>query len=29
VFVQNLRGREIDRRLGYGEDIMKCVKELF
>ena len=29
VFAQNLRAREIYRRHGYGEDIMKYVKELF
>ena len=28
VFAQNLRAREIHKRLGYGEDIMKYVKEL-
>jgi hypothetical protein len=28
VFAQNLRTREIYKRLGYGEDIMKYVKEL-
>jgi GNAT superfamily N-acetyltransferase len=28
VFAQNLRAREIYKRLGYGEDIMKYVKEL-
>ena len=28
VFAQNLRAREVYRRLGYGEDIMKYVKEL-
>jgi len=28
VFAQNLRAREIYQRLGYGEDIMKYVKEL-
>ena len=29
VFAQNLRAREVYQRLGYGEDIMKYVKELF
>ena len=29
VFAQNLRAREIYRRHGYGEDIIKYVKELF
>ncbi len=29
VFAQNLRAREIYKRHGYGEDIMKYVKELF
>lgn len=28
VFAQNLRAREVYKRLGYGEDIMKYVKEL-
>jgi ribosomal protein S18 acetylase RimI-like enzyme len=28
VFAQNLRARELYRRIGYGEDIMKYVKEL-
>jgi len=28
VFIQNLRAREVYKRLGYGEDIMKYVKEL-
>jgi len=28
VFAQNVRAREVYRRLGYGEDIMKYVKEL-
>ena len=28
VFTQNLRAREIYERLGYGEDIVKYVKEL-
>jgi ribosomal protein S18 acetylase RimI-like enzyme len=28
VFAQNLRARELYGRLGYGEDIMKYVKEL-
>jgi len=28
VFAQNLRAREIYKRLGYGEDMMKYVKEL-
>ena len=28
VFAQNTRAREVYRRLGYGEDIMKYVKEL-
>ena len=28
VFAQNLRAREIYERLGYGEDIMKYVKDL-
>lgn len=28
VFAQNLRARELYERLGYGEDIMKYVKEL-
>lgn len=28
VFAQNLRARELYQRLGYGEDIMKYVKEL-
>lgn len=28
VFAQNLRAREVYNRLGYGEDIMKYVKEL-
>ena len=28
VFAQNLRAREFYERLGYGEDIMKYVKEL-
>ena len=28
VFAQNLRAREVYQRLGYGEDIMKYVKEL-
>ena len=28
VFAQNLRAREVFQRLGYGEDIMKYVKEL-
>jgi ribosomal protein S18 acetylase RimI-like enzyme len=28
VFAQNLRARDLYRRLGYGEDIMKYVKEL-
>lgn len=28
VFAQNLRAREIYQRLGFGEDIMKYVKEL-
>ena len=28
VFARNLRAREIYERLGYGEDIMKYVKEL-
>jgi ribosomal protein S18 acetylase RimI-like enzyme len=28
VFAQNLRAREVYKRLGYGEDIMKSVKEL-
>jgi GNAT superfamily N-acetyltransferase len=28
VFVQNVRAREVYKRLGYGEDIMKYVKEL-
>jgi ribosomal protein S18 acetylase RimI-like enzyme len=29
VFAQNLHAREVYSRLGYGEDIMKYVKELF
>jgi ribosomal protein S18 acetylase RimI-like enzyme len=29
VFAQNLRAREFYERLGYGEDIMKYVKEVF
>ena len=28
VFAQNLRAREVYQRLGYGEDIMRYVKEL-
>jgi GNAT superfamily N-acetyltransferase len=28
VFAQNLRARKVYQRLGYGEDIMKYVKEL-
>jgi ribosomal protein S18 acetylase RimI-like enzyme len=28
VFAQNLRAREVYKQLGYGEDIMKYVKEL-
>jgi ribosomal protein S18 acetylase RimI-like enzyme len=28
VFAQNLRAREVYKRLGYGEDIMRYVKEL-
>jgi GNAT superfamily N-acetyltransferase len=28
VFAQNLRAREVYKWLGYGEDIMKYVKEL-
>jgi ribosomal protein S18 acetylase RimI-like enzyme len=28
VFAENLRAREVYKRLGYGEDIMKYVKEL-
>ncbi len=28
VFAQNLRAREVYKRLGYGEDIMKYVREL-
>jgi GNAT superfamily N-acetyltransferase len=28
VFAENLRAREVYRRLGYGEDMVKCVKEL-
>jgi GNAT superfamily N-acetyltransferase len=28
VFAENLRAREVYRRLGYGEDMGKCVKEL-
>jgi ribosomal protein S18 acetylase RimI-like enzyme len=28
VFAQNLRARELYQRLGYGEDIMKYIKEL-
>ena len=28
VFAQNFRAREVYKRLGYGEDIMKYVKEL-
>jgi GNAT superfamily N-acetyltransferase len=28
VFADNLRAREVYRRLGYGEDMVKCVKEL-
>lgn len=28
VFAQNLRAREVYKRLGYGEDMMKYVKEL-
>jgi len=28
VFAQNLRARELYKRLGYGEDIMKYVKEI-
>ena len=28
VFAQNLRAREVYQRLGYGEDIMKYVKEI-
>ena len=28
VFAQNMRAREVYKRLGYGEDIMKYVKEL-
>ena len=28
VFAQNLQAREVYKRLGYGEDIMKYVKEL-
>jgi ribosomal protein S18 acetylase RimI-like enzyme len=28
VFAQNTRAREVYKRLGYGEDIMKYVKEL-
>lgn len=28
VFAQNLRAREVYQRLGYGEDMMKYVKEL-
>lgn len=28
VFAQNIRAREVYQRLGYGEDIMKYVKEL-
>ena len=28
VFAQNLRARDVYQRLGYGEDIMKYVKEL-
>jgi len=28
VFAQNIRARELYNRLGYGEDIMKYVKEL-
>ena len=29
VFAQNLRAREIYKQQGYGEDVMKYVKELF
>jgi ribosomal protein S18 acetylase RimI-like enzyme len=28
VFAQNLRARDVYKKLGYGEDIMKYVKEL-
>jgi GNAT superfamily N-acetyltransferase len=28
VFAENLRAREVYRRLGYGEDMVKCVKQL-
>lgn len=28
VFAQNVRAREVYQRLGYGEDVMKYVKEL-
>ena len=28
VFAQNLRAREVYKRLGFGEDVMKYVKEL-
>lgn len=28
VFAQNRRAREVYRRLGYGEDMLKCVKPL-
>jgi len=28
VFAENLRARELYKRLGYGEDFLKCVKEL-
>lgn len=28
VFAENSRARELYKRLGYGEDIVKCVKEL-
>ncbi len=28
VFAQNIRAREVYKRLGYGEDIMKYVKQL-
>jgi ribosomal protein S18 acetylase RimI-like enzyme len=28
VFAENLHAREVYKKLGYGEDIMKCVKEL-
>lgn len=28
VFAENLRAREVYKRLGYGEDFLKCIKEL-